>query len=118
MFGINTKSRGLAVSVGVAASLIIATVSTLAHATDAFTTVGVVEYAPNSLLVQGADGVNYLAKINAPSGCTSNNQTIDTLKAWQSLAQAALLSGKTVRIYYNVCSSNSQNYIAAMDLDK
>src|SRR3954453_20390508 len=49
MFGINVKSRGLVVSVGGAASLIIGTVSTLAHAALTATTVGFVEYGANTL---------------------------------------------------------------------
>jgi hypothetical protein len=39
---------------------------------------------------------------------------VDTLKAWQSEAQAALLSGKSVKIYFNVCGG--ANYISALDL--
>jgi len=40
----------------------------------------------------------------------ANNQSLDTLKAWQGLAQSAFLSGKTLEIFYNVCSGN--NYIS------
>ena len=80
------------------------------------TTVGVVEFLPGSLLIQDAAGNNFTAQLATQSGCTGNNQTIDTIKSWLSLGQAALLSGKTVRIYFNVCGG--ANYIAGFDLDK
>jgi len=69
----------------------------------------------NTLFVQTSDtGTNYMAKTVAPSGCTDNNQTIDTIKMWQSLAQAALLSGKQIHVYFNVCGGI--NYITQIDL--
>ena len=80
------------------------------------TTVGVVEYLPGFLLIQDAAGNNFGAWLASPAGCTANNQTIDTVKSWLSMGQSALLSGKTVRIYFNVCGGN--NFIAGFDIDK
>ncbi len=54
--------------------------------------VGVIEYYQGTLIVQSAS-INYYGQLTTQAGCTSNNQTIDTLKAWQSLGQAAVLSG-------------------------
>lgn len=75
----------------------------------------IVEYSNGQLLLQLAgSGTNYVGVLTAGAGCTANNQTADTLKAWLSIAQASLLSGKNVLIYYNVCGGS--NYIAAIDI--
>lgn len=55
------------------------------------------------LLLQVPGGTNYSAALSTP-GCTPAANSIDTLKAFQSIALAALLAGKSVRIYYTVCS--------------
>jgi hypothetical protein len=75
-----------------------------------------VEYGTSGLIVQVNGGTNYYGQLTAQSGCTGNNQTTETLKQWLSLAQAALLSGKQLRVYYNICGSNNQLYIVALDL--
>jgi hypothetical protein len=80
------------------------------------TTLGVVEYSSGNLLIQDATGNNFFGQLAAGSGCTANNQTIDTLKSWLSMSQAALLAAKNVRIYFNVCGGI--NYISTLDLDK
>lgn len=66
------------------------------------------------LLVQLAGGTNYYGVLNAKAGCTAYNQNEDTLKAWQSMSQAALLSGKKLNIYFTACGG--VNYITVMDL--
>ena len=58
--------------------------------------------------------MNYYGVTSAGTGCTSNNQTLDTLKVWTSLTQSALLAGKTVRVYFNTC--NGSNFIVGIDL--
>jgi len=118
MFGINaSKFRGMFALVAVLTGAASATVTTPAHAAvSGVTTVNIVEYGAGSLLVQLTGGVNYFAQLNTQSGCTANNQTIDTIKAYQSLAQAALLAGKTVKVYFNTCGG--QNYITALDLNQ
>ena len=73
----------------------------------------------NTLLIQTNQNgtlVNYFAQIATQAGCTENNQNIDTIKIWQSQAQAALLAGKNLKVYFNIC--NSQNYITTMDLNQ
>jgi hypothetical protein len=79
--------------------------------------VNLVEFSPGTLIVQSA-GVNYYAQLNAATNCTTNNQTADTLKAWLSEAQAALLSGKSVQIYFNDCGPTGApvHYISALDI--
>jgi len=74
----------------------------------------VVEYQPGVLLVQLPGGTNYIGVLNTVAGCTTYNQTIDTLKNWTSISQAALLSGKSVKLYYTVCGG--QNYITTIDI--
>ena len=122
---INQKSRGLLASLGLLAGVAVSSVAATADATGSPTTPTTVimveysSYATGTLTVQVAGSVNYFGQVSAQTGCTANNQTVDTLKMWQSLAQAALLSGKTVKIYYNVCGtgSNQFNYIYALDLN-
>lgn len=80
------------------------------------TTVGVIEYFSGTLIVQDASGVNFYGQLGTQTGCTANNQTLDTLKIWLSLGQAALLSGKNVKIYFATCGGI--NYISAFDLDR
>lgn len=110
-----SRTKRLASVIAVVTTLaLVATSAPAAAASPINGSVSVVEYAPGSLLVQVA-AVNYMAQLNTQAGCTANNQTIDTIKAYQSLAQAALLAGKNVRIYFAVC--NSVNYITTFDLN-
>jgi len=58
------------------------------------------------LLVQ-CNSINYTAYTSVISGCpTSDNQNMDAIKTMASLAQAALLSGKNVTLYYDGTSPN------------
>jgi len=118
MFGINVgKSRGAFAVVAVLIGAAAGTVTATAHAAvSPVTTVNIVEFGPGALLVQLTGGVNYVAQLNTQAGCTANNQTMDTLKGYQSMAQAALLAGKTVKIYFNVCGGS--NYISGLDLNQ
>jgi len=82
-------------------------------------TVNVVEVGPGSVLVQvqsGSTGTNFYAQLTSPCSAVPSN-TPDTLKMYVSLAQAAVLSGKTVRIYWTACSDGTP-YIGGMDLNK
>lgn len=65
-----------------------------------------VEYSQGNLLIQCAP-VNYAAQSTPPSACAAYARNVDTQKIWANLAQAALLSGKSVRIYYDVCSGSN-----------
>jgi hypothetical protein len=110
-----TKKTGkAALSLAFAVAMAITAITPPAAAADVSGTVSIVEFSPGTLLVQSA-GVNYYAQLTTGAGCTQYNRTADTLKAWQSLAQAALLSGKTVRIYYATC--NNFRFITAFDLN-
>jgi hypothetical protein len=52
--------------------------------------------------------VNYSVFVTAPSGCsTGDNRSIDAVKIWLSLAQASLLSGKSLQIYYDTCGGSN-----------
>ena len=50
----------------------------------------------------------------APTGCF--NRGFDAIKEYQSLAQAALLAGKTIAVTYNDCAG--LHYIVGIDLAK
>lgn len=81
-------------------------------------TVGIVEFGGPNLTIQLSDGTNYLATRNASSAlCSVYNVTPDTLKIWQGMAEAALLSGKMLKIYYTTCSADNLPYITTVDLD-
>ena len=68
------------------------------------------------VLVQCVGGANYAAQITPGSPCESNARTMDVLKIVQSLAEAALLSGKNLSIGYNACSNG--NFIESVTLLK
>jgi hypothetical protein len=61
--------------------------------------------------------VNYLATTNAAPCSASYSQSLDTIKIWSSMAQAALLSGKNLKIYFTLCGTNNIHYIQTLDLD-
>jgi hypothetical protein len=113
-----TQMNRLSVLMAFCAALLVSLVG--APASAAVTTAAtpsIVEYMPGALLIQipGASAGNYMGVLSAVSGCSANNQTIDTLKAWQALAQSALLSGKNLRIYFTSC--NGVLYISTVDLN-
>jgi hypothetical protein len=109
------KTKNAALSLALAVGMAVTAITPPAAAADVTGTVSIVEFShPGSLLIQSA-GVNYYAQLSPGAPCAANNKTADTLKAWQSLGQAALLSGKTVRIYYASC--NGFRFITALDLN-
>jgi hypothetical protein len=76
---------------------------------------------PGVLMVQDPQGVNYYAQVNSP--CTGvSGYSMDTLKIWQSLAQAALLANKNIVLYYTQCTgnppANTNKYITDIVLKK
>jgi hypothetical protein len=82
-----------------------------AFASSVTKTVKQVEYrnstATPDLLLQTSDGVNYQATATYNPGCGVLTPSIDTVKIWVGLGQAALLSGKSVTIYFTVCGSTN-----------
>jgi hypothetical protein len=76
-------------------------------------TVAAVEYAPSNLLIQLSNASNFWAQTTAVPDCVGTN-SVDTLKIWHSMGQAALLSGKRLKIYFVTCSG--KNYITTVDL--
>jgi len=114
----NKKKRSLHHKLLALAAVVgMATTVSQATATSTVTdTVQLIEYMEGTLIVQTGNSVNYYGQLVTQAGCTHINKKADTLKAWQGLAQAALLSGKSVRIYYDTC--NSIRYIYAIDLIK
>lgn len=116
MINLTKKKRSLSALLAVTSALAImsASVSALASSITASKTVQLVEASAGAVIIQLSDGVNYLGQLTTQAGCTANNQSADTLKAWTSLAQTALLSGKLVNVYFNTC--NGTNYVVAVDL--
>lgn len=76
-----------------------------------------VEY-PGFLMVQ-YQGVNYQSSTGTPCA-GAGGSSIDTIKLWASLAQSALLAGKSMRIYYNDCTVGgvTTHYIGDLVLEK
>jgi hypothetical protein len=110
---VKAKTCRAVLSVSAILAIAMATTPVRADATSVVT-VNAVEYTNGMLLIQLSTGQNYHAVTSAVSGCTANNQSLDTLKVWASMAQSALLSGKRLKIYFTACSSFS--YINTLDL--
>ena len=112
------KAKRRSILVAAAAALGVIGVAETAYATHSDGKVTVVEYVGGTqpfLLVQLGNTYNFYAYLNSPSGCAAHNQAPDTIKAWQSLAQAAVLSGRSVRVHWTLC--NGAGYIWALDLN-
>lgn len=80
-----------------------------------------VEY-PGLFMIQ-YQGINYMGTQSTQTcsnGPNVSGQSIDTIRFWNSLAQAALLAGKTMRIYYTACTQGgtTNNYIGDLVLEK
>ena len=109
---------------GITAALFIVTGAGIAHAGGITDTPKQVELnASNSanpyLMVQlnGNTSINYVAQQSSPcSGAPS--LSADTVKMFLSLAQAAVLAGRSLTIYYNSCSGSATPYIYDMVLMK
>lgn len=104
------------------ASVLAATVliSGTALASNAQGPITQVEYnAGNSsnpqLLLQlnGVTSTNYFAQQGTP-GCGVPALSIDSIKMFVSIAQAALLAGKTTTVYYNACGGLNYVYDVVM----
>jgi hypothetical protein len=120
------SSRRASAVFAIATALAVTFASTPTFAASPTTgTVTIVDYSPGTNLLVIVGGVYHFAQLapQAPcnAGATNNTQTMDTIKMWQALATSALLSGKTVKIYYNTCTpangGSATNYIAAFDLN-
>jgi hypothetical protein len=109
------KSKLTMLALAVVASLAVTAASGTAKADSEVTCVPqVVEYYGGTLIVQCPGVINYYAQLSSQGtgggGCSA--QSADTLKSFQSLAMAALLAGKNVRIVYNTCSNGTKGFWA------
>jgi hypothetical protein len=100
--------------------LYLATILTVtALSTSAFATttaafpVQIVKADTTNLWIDLGSGGVYAASLSGTPGACSNTP-IDAFKSWQNLAEAALLSGKSVKITFTTCSGT--NYINRVDL--
>ena len=89
-------SAGLAVVTGSGAAFAIANPLTCAP--------NIVEVNNTNLLIQCAP-TNFYVALNASGYCSAYLQTMDVIKMWQTLADAALLSGKSLNIYWSQAGS-------------
>jgi hypothetical protein len=60
------------------------------------------EWAEGELNITLPTG-EYYADVGVSAGCGLSVPTVETVRNWQSLAQSALLSGKTVSVGYSDC---------------
>jgi len=100
--------RNLASVAAVATAVAVTVASTPAFASAATGNPSQVAYPQGQLVIQ-FNGINYIG-VTAP-GCGLSANTVDTIKVWQSLATAALLSGKNVIVSFSTCNGNGVNYI-------
>jgi hypothetical protein len=102
--------RNLASMAAVATAVAVTVASTPAFASVATGNPSQVAYPLGTLVIQ-FNGINYIG-VTSP-GCGLGANTVDTVKVWQSLATAALLSGKNVNISFSSCLVNGStvNYI-------
>jgi hypothetical protein len=114
------RTAGLAM---LTAALVVTMASSSALAASVVCVPTVVEYSEGTLLVQcvteDAGQINYYAQTVVPSECTALSRNVETQKIWLSIAQTAILSGKSVRIYWEFCPlvpSGPTSRITALDL--
>lgn len=112
MFNRSTnRNRGFSTVAALAAGLAITVASATALAATGPVSqveyMGVGNYSIPLLLVQ-INGVNYIGQTTTP-GCGIPTQSTDTIKIWLSMAQSAMLAGKTVTLYTSSC--NNAQYI-------
>lgn len=94
----------------------VTTTTSVAHAAAVNCKVNIVEYSKDTLLIQCVGGVNYYAQI-APGGtCGPQATSMDTIKAWLSMGQTALLAAKPLLLYFNSC--DGFNFINVIDLNR
>jgi hypothetical protein len=101
------------------ASLLLDQGHSYAASEDAACTVTGVTWNNNSLTgqkmlyVQCADNNTFFAYLAGGATCPALD--IDSIKMWQSTAQAAKLSGKTLNVWYNQCPSSTTNSITSLE---
>lgn len=69
------------------------------------------------LAVLLSDNAVYVANVVSGNECTGiPSPSIEVVKQWQSMFSAALLSGKSVRLWYTDCGSPTTHWINEVDL--
>lgn len=117
------RVSGLGFVIRAVASVALAGILLVAHPAFAGTSTGAVSRVryytasgsqyPQLILQVGGYGTNYYAQVSSP-GCSIPANTIDTLKIWQSLATASILSSRTAVIDYTTCGG--YNYITNVEI--
>lgn len=114
MFGFSgAKSRSGSWSLACGAGMLMSTIATSASAADSgFVNVSDINVANSGTVSANAGTASagyfmYYAQPSVPA-CPSLNVSAEALRGYQSLLQAALLSGKTVKIVYDTCGSSTR----------
>ncbi len=119
MFKTGFKIRTIGMLLAAAGGLATATAG--AAPGNATGTVSIVEvnHASNSRLLVQVGGANYLAVLVAPGGTCGSSfvHSADEIRAFQTVAEAALLAGKNVKVYFDDCGT-ANKYITALDLQQ
>jgi hypothetical protein len=109
----NQSLRGILAGI-IAVAGIATSTSAWAVTSPELTTLALVEYSDGTVILQDATGNNFYAQTFAANGCSA--VSTDAVKAWLSEGQAAVLSGKTVKIYFT--TPGAVNCLSALDLNK
>ena len=73
----------------------------------------------NTLIVQmnvSGTFTNFTAMTPLPNTCSADTPSIEGIKAWQNLAEAAFLSGKQIKINWNDCNNGALKVIKSISL--
>jgi hypothetical protein len=104
--GIFKNIRAFSFWIGLTVGIVASSASLTAHAATGVPSQ--FEYLNSNVLIVNIAGVNYQAQLSSP-GCGLPANSIDVLRIWLSMAQAAVLAGKSINIYPTTC--NSLNWI-------
>jgi hypothetical protein len=113
----NTRniSKSLFALVAVAGAFAITTTARSAQAGSIVGQVTQIEYNRSiwgiGLQLNNNSSINYVAQTTIPSGCNLVSPNIDSIKLMLSIAQTALLTGKSVTIGYDYCSTIGGYYM-------
>jgi len=115
------KATKLSTLVAMASFVALATGNVPAFASEGsgMSTVWDVYAAPGMIRIHLTNDSNeYYSYTSAPAGCPTWAQTADTLKLYSAMAQSAMLSGKQLRITYNLCAASGVKHIDHMEIFK
>ena len=102
----------------IAASLAVSSISSLAHAAPVTCVPGAIYTDSNSGIAIGIQCTNSATTYYAYSTLSGCSVGADTVKAFLSLAQAALLSGKSLSFVPTTCAANGAQVFTTLVLTR